>query len=333
MILITGAAGFIGRRLARRLAAAGRTVRCLLRPGTPAPAGTCAVYGELLDAESLKRAAAGADIVYHAGALVRPRAMFAGRTALEKDYFRTNEEGTGKMAAAAAAAGAAVFLHLSSMAAMGPGRALREDSPCRPLTMYGRSKLASEKAALSAIPPGGRTRLVITRPAMIYGSDSPSWRRLFTAIRSGTAPLPGDGKQLLSVCWIESLLDALELLAERGADRAVYSISDGSLSAESLVRLSAAAMGLETGIFRIPAAPLKALSSFIDTVTAFFGASLPRFNYLAEPGALREALSDWEHDTSGLRSLGWKPRLSHELALAAELSGKDLAESRPPGYV
>ena len=321
-ILITGSSGFIGRRLASRLVKEGAEVRCLLRGSSPAPEalrGAELVRGDLLDRDSLKAAMTGITAVCHCAALVRPAGIAISSARLEHDFFSVNRDGTFNAAEAAAAAGAKVFLHLSSISAQGPGLGLGEDAPCRPLTMYGRSKLASEAAAAAGIPAGSACRLTVCRPAMIYGKDSPSWGKFFSSVKAGLVPVPGSGRNTLSVCWAESLVDALLLLAEKGRNREIYNISEGPRSWEELAGLAAAALGVKARLLRVPELPLKALSWLSGAALRDAGLAAPRFNYLTEPGAFREAVSWWKHDTAKLRALGWIPRLPTAAALASEI--------------
>lgn len=320
--LVTGAAGFIGRRLAARLLKNGADVRCFLGRFSAVPqclSGAEIVRGDLLDRNSLKAAMEGVSAVYHCAALVRPAGFAVSRAGLEKRFFAVNMDGTLNATEAACAAGAGLFVHLSSISAQGPGLSLRETDPCRPLTLYGRSKLASEAAAENGVPETGACRLVIARPAMIYGKDSPSWSKFFSAVKGGLVPLPGRGRNTLSVCWIESLVDALLLLAERGGNREIYTVSEGPRSWVDMAMLSAAALGVKPRLLKVPHRPLALLSFLAGSALRPAGLALPALNYLTEPGSFKEAVANWGHDTTKLNALGWAPRLTTAEALAAEL--------------
>jgi nucleoside-diphosphate-sugar epimerase len=321
-ILITGAAGFIGKRLSARLLKSGAEVRCLLRHLSPVPAelsGAEIVRGDLLDPASLEQAAKDVSAVLHCAALVRPRGAIISRREFLKTLEAVNRDGARNVAAAAAAAGAKLFLHLSSIAAQGPGVSLRETDPCRPMTLYGRSKLDSETAVMQGIPPGSSCRLVIARPAMIYGKDSPNWNKFFSAVRSGLVPVPGRGNNTLSVCWVESLVDALLLLAKSGEDRAAYTVSEGPRTWNDLARMSSEAIGVKAKILKVPEWPLALAAFLAGPAMRPAGLWLPAAGFLAEPGSFREAVANWGHDTTRLCALGWSPRLSTPEALAAEL--------------
>src|SRR5215470_4241831 len=111
MDLLTGATGFLGSHLARRLAAEGRTIRALVRPGTDLKRipGEVAevVWGGFDEPEALARATAGVDIVFHAAARVA-----AGGSRAQ--FHADNVVATEALLAAALAAGVRRFVHVSS---------------------------------------------------------------------------------------------------------------------------------------------------------------------------------------------------------------------------
>ena len=161
LALVTGASGFVGSHVAALLAASGIRVRCLVRHSSSLrylPVGAEIVYGELATGEGLDEAAAGADIVLHAAGITK--------ASNEAAFYRGNLQGTRNLLAACERAPLAPrrFVHVSSLAAVGPSRdgtPICEDAPPRPLTWYGESKLAAEEAVRGS---AFASRSVILRP-------------------------------------------------------------------------------------------------------------------------------------------------------------------------
>jgi UDP-glucose 4-epimerase len=145
-ILVTGATGKVGSRLAKRLAARGDRVRALVRDRDRAKALLGAeielVEGDLLDAGSLTAAVTGVDAVVHCAA------FFRGATA--EQAHAVNDLGTQHLARAASAAAVARFVFTSTGLVYGPmgGRAARETDDCAPIATYPVSKLAAERFLL-----------------------------------------------------------------------------------------------------------------------------------------------------------------------------------------
>jgi dTDP-4-dehydrorhamnose reductase len=143
-LFVTGLGGYLGRELGRRAPAVGWEVAGI--------AGSAQL--DVRDAEGVRAAvlAARPDVVVH--------------TAYRMDDASVNVEGTRAVAAAAAAAGARL-VHLSTDVVFGDGeRPLTEDDPPHPVTAYGTSKLAAERAC----PPDA----LIVRTSLLYGGDVPS---------------------------------------------------------------------------------------------------------------------------------------------------------------
>jgi dihydroflavonol-4-reductase len=115
-IFLTGATGFVGANLAPMLAAAGHHLRCLIRPGNPADALADLdfepVEGTLEDEGTLGDALRGVDVVIHLAALV----SFAKGD--REAMFRTNTEGTRRLARLARRSGVGRFLHMSTISAV-----------------------------------------------------------------------------------------------------------------------------------------------------------------------------------------------------------------------
>lgn len=166
-ILVTGATGKVGSRLARRLADRGHHVRALVRDPGRADAlrrrDVELVRGDLLDVASLAAAVLGVDAVVHCAA------FFRGAT--PEQAHAVNDVGTQHLASAARAASVQRFVFTSTGLVYGAngGRPAREDDPCSPVPGYPASKLAAERALFAV---DGLDVRVLRLP-FVYGDGDP----------------------------------------------------------------------------------------------------------------------------------------------------------------
>lgn len=208
MVSLTGATGFLGRHIARAFADAGWRVRAVVRPGTPhaAPPGAEVVEAPL-EGDPLAAAIDGTALLVHAAALVRaPDA---------RSYARVNVEGTRAAVAAANRTGTAL-LFVSSLAAAGPGtpvRPRREEDEPRPISPYGRSKLAAERALRNE----ARVPWTIVRPSAVYGPWDRGFLPLFRLAARGRFPLAARPDAAFTLIEAGDLARALVLLADAPA--------------------------------------------------------------------------------------------------------------------
>ncbi len=221
-VLVTGANGFVGARVAAALAAQGHQVRAMLRPGAelerlPAPE-ISRVEGDVTVPASLKACAAGMDVVVHAAGVKQ-----AARAAT---YHRINAEGTAHLAQAAREAGVKRFVLVSSLAAQGPspvGSPHKVAGSEAPINEYGRSKLASEQRLASIF----YNDFVILRPSLIYGPGDPHlllWARL---VRGRLVPVVAELE--VSFLHVDDFADLVcAVVAHPGAPTGPFFVSDGA---------------------------------------------------------------------------------------------------------
>jgi len=248
-VLVTGATGFVGSHLAEALRRRGDDMTVLARSASKAaalaPLGVRVVPGDLHDRRALEQAAEAQDVVYHVAGVVAARS--------EADFMVANRDGTRNLVEVVGRVGAGRLVLVSSMAAAGPtikGRPLRGDEAPRPVTAYGRSKLAAEQAVTAAAFPW-----TIVRPPMVYGPRDQEVLKVFRLARLGVAPVLGDGSQELSAVHGADLAEALIAAGTTAAaaGRTYYACHPEVFTGADMARAVGRAMGRTPAVIRVPA--------------------------------------------------------------------------------
>lgn len=214
-VLVTGASGFIGTKLTERLVARGDEVVCLVRPSSKLdalePLGVRFAVGDVRDADAVRRAVAGSDVVYHlAGLTTAFRAS---------EMMQVNAEAFRNVAqACSSAANPPTLISVSSLAAAGPSlgeRPRTESDPAAPVSHYGRAK---RQAELIAEQFAGQVPITIIRPPIVFGEGDLALRHIFRSIfRFGVHVALSVGRSRYSFIHVRDLVDAMVLCAERGS--------------------------------------------------------------------------------------------------------------------
>jgi len=226
--LITGGGGFIGHRLARRLAEARYHVRGLdLSPAAAADYrafGGELLVGDMLKGDDLSRAAEGADLVVHTAARMGIDDDWAG-------YRAVNVEGADRVAGVARSAGAAEFIHLSSVMVYGfdfPD-GVAEDGPLDGAdNPYCQTKIESEQAVLRHHEPGSFDVYVI-RPGDVYGPGCQPWVRTpVELMRAGLWLSLGDAAAVHNHVYVDNLIDGILLVLRAARSGEPFNVTDGA---------------------------------------------------------------------------------------------------------
>jgi nucleoside-diphosphate-sugar epimerase len=243
LVILTGANGWLGKRLAGLLSARrfdhpaladlprGLRLRCLILPHESS-AELDSMEGQIevirgdlrvaADCAALCEGASGALLIHTAG-VIHPRRV--------KDFYRINVDGARNLIRAAEKSGIRRLVAVSSNSPAGcnPHRdhVFDEFSLDRPYMNYGRSKLLMEQAVGEA-EQRGTLETVIVRPPWFYGPDQPARQTLFfSMIKDGKAPIVGSGEYPRSMSYIDNLCEGIMLAAVIEAARGqTYWIAD-----------------------------------------------------------------------------------------------------------
>jgi nucleoside-diphosphate-sugar epimerase len=297
--LVTGATGFVGSHLVEALMRNGVEVTALTRSPDKAAVltatGVRVVPGHLHDQSALAQATQGQDIVYHVAGAVAARG--------EAEFLRANRDGTWNIVAAAEAAGTSRFVLVSSLAAGGPSRRglpLDGSEAPRPVTAYGRSKLAGEQVVSAS-----RLNWSIVRPPIVYGPRDREVLKLFRVVRLGIAPVFGDGAQELSAVHAADLASALVAAGQAvESGRTYHACYPEIFTSAEFARAVGAAMGRSVSTLRIPRLLGRAILRVTETSARVAGQATilttDKANEFFQPA--------WTGDPAPLmRDSGWRP--------------------------
>jgi nucleoside-diphosphate-sugar epimerase len=313
-VLVTGATGFLGGVLARRLKARGDEVTVLGRnPSILAGLereGMRPMRADLADADAIRAACRGQEIVFHCGAL-------SSAWGPAQDFYRSNVIGTQNVIAGCEAGAVRRLVHVSTPSIYFRYESrlnVREDAPlpARAANEYARTKLLAEAEIDRAFARG---LLAITiRPRAIFGEgDNAILPRLIERLQSGRLRIIGDGQTITDLTYIENVVDALLLCAEspQATLGKKYNITNGEpLPLWGLIEKLCGALGYAFPSRRISYPLAMSLAGMLEVICRLLPGQPEPLLTRYMVGVL--AQSTTLDISAARRDLGYQPRVSVE---------------------
>ncbi len=302
-VLVTGASGLMGRATADALITRGDDVTVLQRRSSSLDCRE--VLGDITDAEVVRQAVAGQDVVLHLAAKVD---LFGGWD----DFRRINVDGTRSVVAACRSAGVGRLVNVSSPSVAHAGHALvgAGVGPADPVgarSNYSRSKALAEQLALAA--DGADLAVLCIRPHLVWGpGDTQLIGPVLERARAGRLPLIGRGTALIDTTYLDNAVDALVAAADTDAHGESLVVSNGEpRSVGEILRRVCAAAGVPGPRGRVPQRVASIAGSLVED---FWRISQrpgrpPMTRFLAE----QLGTAHWFDQRRTQEVLGWTPRV------------------------
>ncbi len=278
-VLVTGATGFVGSFVAERFLTEGFEVRCVVRQTSnlrwlkDKPFEV--IFSDFRSAESLKSAVENVDFVVHVAGTIAARNY--------EGYLAGNRDLTKKLLDAVSLFNPTVnkFIYISSQTALGPADSLEnppdENSPCRPITRYGKSKREGE---LVVLDQSNRIPNAIVRLPAIYGPRDTALVDMFRLAHKGLAPIIGFSSKFVSLLFVDDAVDGIfRATTNESATNEIFNLSSKKFySWDELMTVMGEVVGRKVLKLRIP--HLVVYTAGILTEFAnLFSSKAPVFNF------------------------------------------------------
>lgn len=315
-VLITGAAGFLGSALVRRLRENGSEVRVLVRRPVPwmqDDRGIQVVVGDLGDPLVVSHVVEGVNAVYHVGAAMRGDA---------REFAAGTVWGTKNIVAACVKSRIGRLVYVSSLSVLDhagrdPRVEVTERSTLEPHPelrgSYTQTKLEAERIVADAVRNDG-LQAVIIRPGQIFGPGAEHVAPNGVVALAGRWIAVGPGRQTIPLVFVDDAVDAL-LLAARKANvvgRSFHVVDPGRWRQDRYLSSVAEGAARAPKVHRVPTAVFLCLAAGVELLGAILRRAVPLTRYRVR--SLRP-LANFNLDATR-RDLGWEPRVGVEAGLA-----------------
>lgn len=276
-VLVTGATGFTGSVVTRKLVAAGAKVRAIARPSSNLkPFKDLDIEwftGDVFDPQTVAQATPGVHYIFHLAA------AFREEKSTDDDFRKVHLTSTQLLAESVlGSAEFSRFVHVSTVGVHGHIESGRADENYRfaPGDGYQRTKLEGEQW----IAEFGQTHhlpFTIIRPAPIFGPGDLRLLKIFRMVNKGYLLMLGKGKGLYHLVHVEDLANTILLSAvsDRALGEAFISASDDPISIEEMGKLIAGFLGKRVRVIRLPLGPFYLAADFCAAVFPRLGLQPP----------------------------------------------------------
>lgn len=312
-VLVTGATGFTGHNLAKKLFKSGHDVKVLVR--NRAKVNVTDEYdpeiieGNIIDSEAVEKAVKGCEKVFHIAAMFRT----AGFT--DKAYYDVHVKGTENLLQSSLRHQVQRFVHCSTVGVHGDidNPPANELSPFKPGDIYQQTKLEGE---LKTYEFYKKTKLPISiiRPTAIYGPGDLRLLKLFKLATKSVTLILGDGEIFYHMVYIDDLVDAFILASEKDTaiGEAFIAGGDELYSLNRLIEVIAKEAAVSQTVFHLPALPLQLIGSLCEKVCIPFKIEPPIYRRRVDFFTKSRAFDI----SKAKRLLGYQPRVTIQQGIA-----------------
>ena len=307
---VTGATGFIGGRLARKLRERGDDVVALVRTPTKASQleslGCTLVQGDLSDGDAIRKGVEGCDSVFHVAAVYKVGIPASERAAM----FDANVTGTERVLDAAADAGVGVgrIVYVSTIGVFGNTRRevvdetfVRTDKKW--LSVYDETKYLAHEIVKKRIAAGAP--IVIVQPGGVYGpGDQSEIANLIDQLRTGKLKMIPFGDAGFNLVYVDDVVDGILLAYDKGKVGESYVLGGEITTIREAIQKMAAYLGKTAPKRDLPVGLVKAVAPFGPVLGKMLGFP-PNFRELISAS---NDVTYWATDAKARAELGYSPR-------------------------